>query len=411
MSTTVDRAAVNAARERILACSRSLVARGLVVGSSGNVSERIDEDHFVVTPAGVVYGALTIDDIPVVDARTGAWSDGLRPTSEIALHLALYRSDPDLRAIVHTHSRHAAAFAVARVDLPFIMNENIATHSEKILVTDYGPPGSADLGEQALRTFDRQPGSQAILLANHGVVALGESLEKAELVAAQVEWIAEVLYLSSTLRADLGPTVVLSHDMQNAIGHNYGVSFAREAQVTPPSTSLTDAIVRALCLAPLPVEGGLFRQVWQSSETGADGRPLGTSILAAFTGDPDSFSSMHRLATTEIWHASAGDAITMLLLHPDGSHSEPVLGLDVLGGQQLQIVVPGGTWMGASLVPGGRFGVFGATMAPGFVESDFEGGSAERLITKWPAPAARIRSLIRDGAPTAITEKLATSLD
>ena len=159
------------------------------------------------------------------------------------------------------------------------------------------------------------------------------------------------------------------------------------------------------------MEGGLFRQIWQTSETGADGRPLGTSILAAFTDDPDSFSSMHRLATTEIWHASAGDAITMRLLHPDGSHSEPVLGLDVLGGQQLQIVVPGGTWMGASLVPGGRFGVFGATMAPGFVESDFEGGSAERLITKWPAPAARIRSLIRDGAPTAITEKLATSLD
>lgn len=404
----MERAVVDAARERVLACSRSLVARGLVVGSSGNVSERIDEDHFVVTPAGVVYGALTIDDIPVVDVRTGEWSDGLRPTSEIALHLGLYRSDLDLRAIVHTHSRHAAAFAVARIDLPFIMNENIATHSEKILVTDYAPPGGADLGEQALRTFGRQPGSQAILLANHGVVALGESLDSAELVAAQVEWIAEVLYLSSTLRTDLGPTVVLSHHMQDAIGRNYGVLFAREAQVTSPSD---DTVIRALCLEPLPVEGGLFRQVWQSSEMGADGRPLGTSILAAFTGEPDSFSSMHRLATTEIWHASAGDAIKMLLLNPDGSHSEPVLGLDVLAGQQLQIVVPGGTWMGASLVAGGRFGVFGATMAPGFVESDFEGGSAEMLIAAWPAAAARIRSLTRDGAPTAITEKLETSLD
>ena len=139
-----------------------MAARGLVVGSSGNVSERIDEHHFVVTPAGIVYDALTITDIPIVDARTGEWSDGLRPTSEIALHLGLYRSDPDLRAVVHTHSRHAAVFAVARIDLPFIMNENIATHSGMILVSDYAPPGSADLGEQALRTFARQPGSQVL---------------------------------------------------------------------------------------------------------------------------------------------------------------------------------------------------------------------------------------------------------
>lgn len=412
MNTSIDRAGADSARDRVLACSRSLVARGLVVGSSGNVSERIDEHHFVVTPAGVVYEALTVGDIPVVDARTGEWSDGLRPTSEIALHLGLYRADPDLRAIVHTHSRHAAAFAVARVDLPFIMNENIATHSEKILVTDYAPPGSEDLGQQALRTFDRQPGSQAILLANHGVVALGESLDRAELVAAQVEWIAEVLYLSSTLRTDLGPTVVLPRGMQDAMGHNYGVTFSREGGNPAESAPLPpDEIVRALGLEPLPVEGGLFRQVWQSSETGTDGRPIGTSILAAFTGDPDSFSSMHRLAATEIWHASAGDAIKMLLLHPDGSSSEPILGLDVLAGQQLQIVVPGGTWMGASLVKGGRFGVFGATMAPGFIESDFEGGSAEMLIPTWPSAAARIRSLTRDGAPTSIAEKLRTSLD
>ncbi len=396
----------------MLACSRSLVARGLVVGSSGNVSERVDEHHFVVTPAGVVYEALMIGDIPIVDSRTGEWSDGLRPTSEIALHLGLYRADRDLRAIVHTHSRHAAAFAVARIDLPFIMNENIVTHAEKILVSDYAPPGSADLGEQALRTFARQPGSQAILLANHGVVALGESLDKAELVAAQVEWIAEVVYLSSTLRTDLGPTVVLRREMQDAIGHNYGVTFSREERGPLGSGySESEEIVRALGLEPLPVEGGLFRQVWQSVETGADGRPIGTSILAAFTADPDSFSSMHRLATTEIWHASAGDAIEMLLLHPDGSSSEPILGHEVLAGQQLQIVVPGGTWMGASLVSGGRFGVFGTTMAPGFIESDFEGGSAEMLSAKWPAAAARIRSLTREGAPTAISEKLKTALD
>ena len=222
-------AVIDSARKRVLASARSLVARGLVVGSSGNVSERISPSHFVVTPAGVVYDKLRLVDIPVVDQWTGEWTNGKRPTSEIALHLDLYRSDPMLQAIVHTHSRHAAAFAVARVDLPFIMNENIAMHAEHILVSSYAPPGSTDLGQQALRTFNRQPGSRAILLSNHGVVALGDSVDQAELVAAQVEWIAEVAYLASTLRRDLGEVMVLPREMQDAIGRNYGVTFARES--------------------------------------------------------------------------------------------------------------------------------------------------------------------------------------
>jgi L-fuculose-phosphate aldolase len=227
-------AVVGAARKRVLTSARSLVARGLVVGSSGNVSERLDANYFVVTPAGVVYDRLRLVDISVVDQRSGACVDGMRPTSELALHLDLYRHDAALKAVVHTHSRHAAAFAVARIDLPFIMNENIAMHAEKILVTDYAPPGSTDLGAQALRTFGRQPGSRAILLANHGVVALGDSVAEAELVAAQVEWIAEVVCLASTLRRDLGETTVLPREMQDAIGRNYGVTFAREIAPKKP---------------------------------------------------------------------------------------------------------------------------------------------------------------------------------
>ena len=170
-------------------------------------------------------------------------------------------------------------------------------------------------------------------------------------------------------------------------------------------------MIVALGLEPLPVEGGLFRQVWQSEEQGPDGRPLGTSILAALTDDADSFSAMHRLASTEIWHAAHGDPIGLLLLWPDGSSTEPVLGPDVLAGQQLQVVIPARTWMGASLIHGGSLGVFGATMAPGFVESDYEGGSADSLITGWPTAAARILSLCRVNGPLRIDHALKTALD
>lgn len=171
------------------------------------------------------------------------------------------------------------------------------------------------------------------------------------------------------------------------------------------------AVIAALGLEPLDVEGGMFRQTWQSTQRGPDGRPLGTSILAAFVAETDSFSAMHRLPSTEIWHAAYGDSVQLLLLHPDGTWSEPVLGRNVLRGEALQIVIPAGTWMGASLVEGGRFGVFGCTMAPGFVESDYEGASAEELIVGWPECAARIRALTRDGAPLSIDHPLKTSLD
>jgi uncharacterized protein len=170
-------------------------------------------------------------------------------------------------------------------------------------------------------------------------------------------------------------------------------------------------VIAALGLEPLATEGGLFRQTWQSPERNADGHPLGTSILAAFTDDDDSFSAMHRLPNTEIWHAAYGHPITLLLLFSDGTSAEPVLGRNVLQGQQLQIVVPGGTWMGASLAPGGSFGVFGCTMAPGFVEADYEGADGVDLVARWPQHHARIRSLVREGAPLSITGPLKTVFD
>ena len=171
------------------------------------------------------------------------------------------------------------------------------------------------------------------------------------------------------------------------------------------------AVIAALGLEPLPVEGGLFRQIWQCSERGTDGRPLGTSILGAFTDDPDSFSAMHRLPSTEVWHAAYGDSVSLLLLWPDGTSSEPVLGRQVLAGEHLQVVIPAGVWMGASLVSGGSFGVFGATMAPGFVEADYDGGSADELAVGWPGVAGRIRSLCRGGAALTIDHPLKTVLD
>jgi L-ribulose-5-phosphate 4-epimerase len=219
---------VDEAREAVHAACLQMVADGLVIGSAGNISVRVDADHFVVTAAGVPYARLTPGDHPLVATRTGSWEGPRRPTSEIALHLDVLRSMPDVGSVVHTHSRHAAAFAVARLDLPFICNESMATRAERVLVTDYAPPGSSDLGEQALATFARQPGSRAVLLANHGVVAVGPTVDDAAQVARAVEWTAEICHLARTLVAAGTGETVLDRDVQDAIARNYGVTIGRE---------------------------------------------------------------------------------------------------------------------------------------------------------------------------------------
>jgi L-fuculose-phosphate aldolase len=212
------------------ACER-MVATGLVIGSAGNVSVRIDAEalsgEIVVSAGGVQYEDLDAEDHPLVSLVDGRQKDGAQASSELHLHLGIMRSMPWVGAIVHTHSRFAAAFATARQDIPFVCNENAATHADRILVTrPYAAPGSAELGEVTVQAFVRQPGSRAVLLANHGVVAVGDTAEDACLLAAQVEWAANIAYLARTL----GGETALTPEEQAWFGRNYGMTFSRELE-------------------------------------------------------------------------------------------------------------------------------------------------------------------------------------
>lgn len=143
-------------------------------------------------------------------------------------------------------------------------------------------------------------------------------------------------------------------------------------------------------LAPLPVEGGLYRRTWAGPED-EDGRPAGSAIILLLSaGD---FSALHRLPIDEVWHFYRGDPLELLLLDPDGTARVEVLGQD----QHVQLVVPAGTWMGAQVAGGGRWALCGTTMAPGFLPADYEGGDAETLCARYPAVADRIRALCRSG--------------
>ena len=152
-----------------------------------------------------------------------------------------------------------------------------------------------------------------------------------------------------------------------------------------------EQIIEMFGMKPLEGEGGYYVQTYLANEQISrsslpdryDGpRNFGSAILYLLT--PDTFSRLHRLKTDEVWHFYLGDPVTMLQLHPDGSHDLIELGHDIRAGRQVQTIVPAGTWQGAFLNEGGKFALMGTTMAPAFDCRDFEAAERETILPQYP---------------------------
>jgi predicted cupin superfamily sugar epimerase len=163
-----------------------------------------------------------------------------------------------------------------------------------------------------------------------------------------------------------------------------------------------DEIKQLLQLEPLSIEGGFFRETyrsrWQvSAEYLPDGfagsRSIGTAIYYMIT--PETFSTLHRLPGTEVFHFYLGDPALMLQLLPDGTSRTITLGPDLLNGQQPQVVVKGHVWQGCRLASGGKFALLGTTMSPGFDYADYENADREQLIAQYPGAAEKIKEYTR----------------
>jgi uncharacterized protein len=161
-------------------------------------------------------------------------------------------------------------------------------------------------------------------------------------------------------------------------------------------------IIKLLGLEPLAGEGGFFRETYRSSgkiprtalpSAYKSDKNMGTAIYYLIT--PDTFSALHRLPGDEIFHFYLGDPVIMLQLFPRGEGKQVVLGNDIACGQNLHCIVPGGVWQGLSLMEGGKYGLLGTTMAPGFDFEDFELGSRKKLIGLYPSYSEMIEQLTR----------------
>ncbi len=159
----------------------------------------------------------------------------------------------------------------------------------------------------------------------------------------------------------------------------------------------TQAILRRYRFGRLPVEGTLYKSSWQSAEEHSDLsagiRPMGTAMIGLYTDSPRSVSCFHRLDTDEVWHFYNGDPLTLHLLHPDGRAQSVSMGADSASGQLAQFTVPAGVWQAGEMSEGGRYSLFGCTMAPGFIPACFEAANSGKLKAKYPGEAATIMRL------------------
>jgi L-fuculose-phosphate aldolase len=170
----------------VMAC-RELTRQGLTFGTSGNISVRRDASSFFISPTGSVYEQLEAGDIPLLQF-TGRWFGRRRPSSEWRFHRDLLQARADVGAIVHTHSRYATALACTGRGIPAFHYMVAVTGDIEIRCAPYHTFGSQELSNAVLETIGGR--SNACLLGNHGVIAMGVDLRAALTLAGEVENLA-----------------------------------------------------------------------------------------------------------------------------------------------------------------------------------------------------------------------------
>jgi L-fuculose-phosphate aldolase len=178
----------------IVACNQ-LVRLGLTTGTSGNVSVRVpDAGHIVVSPSSVRYETMTVADVCTVEVESGDQVEGDRnPTSELLMHLAVYRARPDVGAVIHAHTLHTTALSLLGKGIPPIMDEQVGLLGGDVALCPHTLPGSEALASTVLEHLaDRR----AVILAHHGMLGCGRDVQQALDVCQATDRLAEIYLLA-----------------------------------------------------------------------------------------------------------------------------------------------------------------------------------------------------------------------
>ena len=183
-------------REEIVHYGRMLHEKGFVAAMDGNLSVRLEGDRVLVTPTGVSKGGMRATDMVIVDLDGQQVAGRRNVTSELGMHLLIYRTRPDIQAIVHAHPPTATGFAAAGIPLTEPLVCEVVMGLGCIPLARYGTPGTSELA-QTLEPY--VPGYDAILMSNHGVVTYGDTLEHAYMKMETVEHFAQIALVTHLL--------------------------------------------------------------------------------------------------------------------------------------------------------------------------------------------------------------------
>lgn len=187
-----------AAARRMALCCRHLAARGLIAGRDGNLSVRIGTERVLVTPSGYIKALLNPADMVEVDLAGTPRRSSRKPTSELDLHLRILRHRPDVHAVVHAHPPTATGFAVAGVEIPGNLLPELAFVVGPVPLVPYGKAGTPELGDRVVPFLKEH---NALLLAKHGAVTMGSTLDEAWIRMETLEHSARIIVAAMRLDA------------------------------------------------------------------------------------------------------------------------------------------------------------------------------------------------------------------
>ncbi|MFZ5979672.1 MAG: class II aldolase/adducin family protein [Candidatus Zixiibacteriota bacterium] len=180
-------------KKQLIEIGARLAERGLIAGSDGNISVRLDQNLVLITPSGLPKGRLTETDLVVTDLDGRQIEGDLPPSSESPMHLFVYRRRPEITACIHSHAPYATACAVSGVGLPGDILPEVVVFVGDIPLTDYAATGTEAVPE-ALAPFIED--HNAFLLRNHGLLTIGRTLEEAYNRHETVEHYARIIHLA-----------------------------------------------------------------------------------------------------------------------------------------------------------------------------------------------------------------------
>lgn len=193
---------------QIITAGRLLSDRQILAGSGGNLSIRLNHERILITRSGAVKGRMDEHDIVEVDPAGRKTGGKGEPTSEMLMHLFVYRERPDIMACVHAHPPYATAFAVAGVPLSADVLPEVVVYVGEIPLTPYAAPGTDEVPNSLAPYIERH---NAFLLANHGLLTIGKTMEEALNRHETVEQFARIM----TVARQLGPVNhIPSEDMK-----------------------------------------------------------------------------------------------------------------------------------------------------------------------------------------------------